>query len=132
MAETKAFATPAVVSAITGRLICPIGEVYEVLGWMAGEPIFTHQLPRVGREAWPVVTAMHPELAVLAAEEERVTPATWETWRDDLVRRFGEMIIVPRLTQDQHQQIDPVSELAEKVHPSRIVVLEGLSGQGEG
>lgn len=124
MSETKEFPTEAVISAITGRLICEIGGVYEVLSWMTDGPVWTHQLPRVGREAWPVVTAMHPHLDVLAVESEAVTVETWQAWRDSCIDRFGPMIAVPRMNSDQHERIDPLSELAEKIHPDRIAVVD--------
>lgn len=124
MTETKEFPTSAVISAITGRLIGDIDGVYEVLTFMSGMPVWTHQLGRVSKEAWPVVTAMHPALNALAAEAEQVTPENWQEWRDLWLDRYGPTIAVPLMNQDQHESIDPLSELAEKMHPSKIVVVK--------
>ena len=123
MTETKSFPTPAVLSAITGMLICDIGNVYEVLQWMTDGPVWTHQLPRIGREAEPVLLAAHPSLAEAIAEAQQINPDNWETWRDRWIERYGPTLEVPKFTADQHEAIDPLSELAETFHPSKIVVV---------
>lgn len=38
-----------------------------------------------------------------------------------MVERYGETLPVPKMTADQHENIDPISELAETVHPDRII-----------
>lgn len=121
--ETKAFPTHDVLSTITGRLMGEIGGVYNVLNWMTGESVYTHQLPRIGREATPVVLALHPELAQAVEEAEQVNHKNWQAWRAMWETRYGPTITVPRFTADTHERIDPVSELAEKVHPSRITIV---------
>lgn len=51
MAETKDFPTADVLSPITGILVVEdIGRVYAVCNWATGESVYTHQLPRIGRE----------------------------------------------------------------------------------
>lgn len=124
MAETRDFSTAAVISAMTGILVCPMGDMHELLQWMADEPVWTHQLPRVSREAATIILANHPQLAPVATEAEGVTPDNWMVWRDTWCRRYGETIAVPKLTASTHERIDPLSELAESVHPDRIVQLK--------
>lgn len=123
MTETKPFPTAAVLSTITGVLVCEIGEVYEICAWMSGEPVFTHQLPRVGREAQAVLTALRPDLQLAVSEASAVTPENYESWRDIWIARYGAEIEVPRMNADQHENIDPISELAEKAHPDQIIVI---------
>lgn len=123
MNETKDFPTSGVLSTITGRLMGDIGEVYEVLNWMTGESVFTHQIPRISREAQPVIIAAHPQLAAAISEAEQVNPDNFRTWLKTWVERYGATISVPKFNVDQHEQIDPVSELAEKVHPDRIITV---------
>lgn len=126
MTETRQFPIGAVLSVTTGRLVSEnhISGVYSVLNWMSGVSLFTRQLPRVGREAAPVILAMHPHLAGAQAEAERVTEQNLGCWLRVWQRRYGETIAVPRLTRDQHERIDPLSELAEHVHPDRIITVE--------
>lgn len=123
MAASKAFPTADVLGAITGRLMGDIGGIYEVLGWMTDGPVWTHQLPRIGKEAAPVVLAMHPHLAKAFEEADLIDRDNWREWLQTWLDRYGPEITVPRMTTDQHERIDPVSELAEKVHPSRIAVI---------
>lgn len=119
--ETKEFPTVAVLSAVTGRLVSDIGDMCMVLNWMTGEPVFTHQIPRVGREARPVLLKLHPTLAQALEESEQVNPENWEHWRDLWLDRYGPIMTVPKMTADDHERIDPISELAEKMHPDKII-----------
>ena len=124
MTETKLFPTADVMSSITGRLMAEIGGVYLVLNWMTGESVFTHQLPRIGREAAPVILAMHPQLAEAVAEAEQVTPENYREWLATWLDRYGPEIAVPKFATAEHERIDPLSELAEKVHPDQIVIID--------
>lgn len=118
----KSFPISAVLSVVTGRLMGDIGEVYEVLNFMTGESLFTHQLPRVSREAAPVIIARHPSLQAAVDEAEQVTPENYREWLTRWRDRYGEAMAVPLLTIAEHQRIDPLSELSEKIHPSKIIV----------
>lgn len=124
MPATKDFHIGDILSVTTGRLVSPrhIDGVYDILNWMTGESLFTHQLPRVSHEAAPILLAAHPELAGAQQEAEAVTPGNWRHFLAKMVERYGEMLPVPKMNADQHESIDPLSELAEKVHPDRIVV----------
>lgn len=119
----KQFPTEDVLSTITGRLIGKISGVYEVLGYMTGESLFTHQIPRVSREAQPVVVAAHPALQQAIDEAEQVNQENWRQWRDTWIDRYGPEIAVPQFNEDAHQRIDPMSELAEKIHPDKIIAV---------
>lgn len=119
--QTKEFATRDVLSTITGRLMGDIGGVYEVLNWMTGESVFTHQLPRIGREATPVVVAAHPALQQAIDEAEQVNQGNYAQWRQTWEDRYGPTIAVPKFTAATRESIDPMSELAEKVHPDKII-----------
>jgi hypothetical protein len=120
---TKEFPTLHVLSTVTGMLMADIGGVYEVLNWMTGESIFTHQLPRVCREAKAVMQKTRPDLAEAFAEADQVNPDNVREWAALWLDRYGPMIAVPKMTADQHERIDPLSELAEKVHPRKIMVV---------
>lgn len=113
-----------ILSVTTGKLVSPrlIEGVYDILNFMTGESLFTHQLPRVSREAAPVILRRHPQLADI--DTSGVNSETWRAWLGEQIARFGEMLPVPKMTVDEHERIDPISELAEKVHPDRIIVVE--------
>lgn len=113
-----------ILSVTTGKLVSPrlIEGVYDILNFMTGESLFTHQLPRVSREAAPVILRRHPQLADI--DTSGANSETWRAWLGEQIARFGEMLPVPKMTVDEHERIDPISELAEKVHPDRIIVVE--------
>lgn len=122
MSETKAFPTPAVLSTVTGVLICEIGGVYEVLNWMTGESVYTHQLPRISREAEPVILAAHPQLRAAIDEAEQVTPENYAGWRDRWVERYGADLAVPKMTATEHKAIDPITELRQMAPTAEAAV----------
>jgi hypothetical protein len=127
MSTTKEFPTEDILSTITGVLVSDtngIGGVYAVLNWMTGESVYTHQLPRIGREARPVVLALHPSLDAACEEAKQVTRENWREWRDTWIARYGATLAVPKFNADQHERIDALSELAGKVHPDKIVVVK--------
>src|SRR5689334_18205809 len=123
--ETKEFHISDILSITTGRLVSTrhMGGVYDILGWMTGESLYTHQLPRVAGEARPVILAMHPQLAHVD-EDAEINPGNLDAWVAARVAEFGETLPVPKLNADQHERIDPMSELAEKVHPDKIITVQ--------
>lgn len=125
-AHNKDFPTEAVLTTITGRVLYEAGisAVYEVLQWMTGESVMTHQIPRISREARLAILALHPELKPTIAEAEQVDGSNWRIWRDTWIKRYGATISVPKMTADQHERIDPLSELVERVHPDKIAVIQ--------
>ncbi len=96
-----------------------IDGVYDILGYMTGERVFTHQIPRVSDECRQVLIALHPQLAT--ADVEDVTPENHAERIARWVQQFGETLPVRKLTEDEHERIDPESEMAEMMHPGRIL-----------
>ena len=127
--KTKNFHIGDVLSITTGILVSPrlIGGVYDILNWMTGENLYTHQLPRVSREAAPVLLKVFPQLADAQAEAEQVTADNHNDFLAKMVACYGETLPVPKMNVDQHESIDPISELVEKVHPDRIIVVKPTS-----
>ena len=122
--STQTFPLPDVLGTITGRLLGKMDGIYQVSQFMAGEPVWTHQLPRVGREICPVVLRQHPQLAPVIAEAEAVTPDNWQEMLAGWVSRFGESLALSPMTADDHERIDPISEAAEMIHPDRIIPVQ--------
>ncbi len=123
MSETKEFPTADVLSTITGRLLASINGVYQVLNWMTGESVFTHQIPRISREAVPVVLALHPTIQKAIDEADQVNRENYKHWLQVWEDRYGPTIAVPKFSADTHERIDALSELAEKVHPDKIITI---------
>ena len=69
-----------VISTGTGVLIGKIDGVYQVCNFMTGESVFTHQLPRIGREAKEVLRRRHDWFDTVLDEAEQVTPENYKHW----------------------------------------------------
>ena len=123
--ETKIFPLSSVLSVVTGRSCQErgISGVYEVLNWMTGEDLYTHQLPRVAKESVAVLISAHPVLADAEADKEAITAENFREWLSKWEAKIGRYIAVPRMRADQHERIDAMSELSEKIHPDRIIVI---------
>lgn len=88
-ATEKTFPLADVLGTITGRLLGKIDGIYQVSEFMCGEPVWTHQLPRVGREIRAAVLRQHPQLTPVIDEAETVTPDNWQAMLAGWVERFG-------------------------------------------
>ncbi len=98
----------------------PIDGVYKILNFMTGDNLYTHQLPRVSRECGPRLLEQHPQLAEWVND---VNPENYRARLADAVKQFGEFLDVEPMPKDAHEFIDPMSELAEKIHPDRIITV---------
>lgn len=69
--NTKSFPLRVVLTVTTGRLLTEpkgpddngISALYEILNWITGDSLFTHQLPRAEESARPWLLKCFPELA---------------------------------------------------------------------
>jgi hypothetical protein len=85
----------AILSVTTDVLLAPMGEVCELLSWMAGGPAFTHALPMLADRAKPVILRAHPALARVDASGVDMTNAM--TWLSARVAEHGADLPIPRL-----------------------------------
>jgi hypothetical protein len=98
----------------------PISGIYEILNYMTGDNLYTHQLPRAALECRPFILGQHPQLAEWTGG---VTPENVHQRIYEAVKQFGQTLEIAPLPRDAHERIDPLSELAEMVHPEKIVVV---------
>ena len=122
MSETKDFHIGDILSITSGILLSPdhIGGVYNILNWMTGDSLFTHQLPRVARECEPFLLAQHPDLAIeipkISGEEEATAFLT------SLYSTLGEFRPVQPLSSNEHTRIDPITEFRMTRSDEPIIV----------
>lgn len=119
---TRSFDIGDVLTVTTGILLSPMEDVYAILNFMTGDNLYTHQLPRASDECRPFLLQQFPALAAL--DTTCVDGSNWKAWLDEQVAKFGRTLQVAKLPPHAHEQIDPLSELAEKIHPSKIIVIE--------
>jgi hypothetical protein len=112
-----------ILSVTTGYLVSPrhMDGIYDVLNWMTGDNLFTHQLPRASDECQPHLLAQHPDLASVDVPDfdgvsRDDVKAAVEVWLSEQVALFGEYRDVAPLADEDHTTINPLVELAMN-HP---------------
>ncbi len=126
---TRSFHIGDILTITTGLLVSPrhIAGVYDILNWMTGDNLFTHQLGRATDECKPHLLAQHPDLAAVEVPDfsrsgDRDTAeAAVKAWLTQQVAQFGETRPVAPLTSSDHTSIDPLTELAMN-HPGKPVI----------
>jgi len=121
--EQKLFHLGDILSITTGRLVSKrhVQGVYNILDFMTRDNLFTHQLGRACEECKPALLAQHPQLTYITAAE--VTPENFKAWIEAQCAEHGEALMVQQLPEHAHEVIDPLSELAEKLHPDKTMVV---------
>lgn len=129
MTETAEFHISSVISAATGIHVAldGPGAFYEILGFMTGEQLFTHQLPRASRECEPSLRAQHPALTSEPIPEIKSLDDV-NTWMATLYPKYGEKVTVHPLDAADHTRIDPISELRMMRPDAPIIVLDVPGG----
>lgn len=126
MTQTRDFHLGDVLSIATPFLMSPRGieGVYDILGYMTGEPLWTHQLPRAGKECAPEILRQHPQLA--SANCEGVTPENHAARLAALVAQFGETLPIAPLNSREAQYDTPVADAIELLggDTSRLLVID--------
>lgn len=119
MTETRDFHLGDIQSVTTSRLVSPrhMDGIYDILGYMTGEDLFTHQLSRAARECEGPLLAQHPDLAAVEVPEDFGGAAGVDAWLAKQVARFWETRRVAPLHEDDHTHIDPFTEM-RKVAPN--------------
>lgn len=120
---TKLFSLGCVLTIITGRLLSPrhIAGVYDILNFMTGDTLFTHQLLRAIDECKPYLLEQFPQLKNV--DVSGVDKDNFKSWYTEQVAKYGDEYWVAPLPKGVHELINPLSELAERVHPDKIVIV---------
>jgi hypothetical protein len=116
----------------TGRLVSPrhMDGVYDILNWMTGDNLFTHQIPRATDECRGPLLAQHPDLAGVAAPgkfgdgSKGSAKQAVDAWLAGQVAAYGEMREVEPLHPDDHTRIDPMAEIAIVAPHAEVIVVE--------
>lgn len=119
---TRSFHIGDILSITTGCLVSPrhMEGIYDILGFMAGENLMTHQLPRVSDEMKARLLAQHPQLVNIPTDG--VNGETWQEWLAKQAETFGETLPVEDACQF-HEIKDPISEAEDMVGKDRVMVI---------
>lgn len=131
MSTAKEFHVGDILTVITDRLVSPTGVdgVYRILNHLSGDNLFTHQLPRVAREAAPVLKERFPDLAAVEVPEDLDGRAAVDAWLARIVRLHGGTRLVEPLAPAEHTHINALDELA--LHYSHLPVIPVILGSDE-
>lgn len=110
---TKKFHLGDILSITTGHLLSPrhMEGIYEILNFMTGDSLFTHQLPRASNECKPYLLDDMPWLKEIDASG--VNEHNYNEWMAGQVKKHGEFHSVSTIPQDDHDVIDPHEELKQ-------------------
>lgn len=122
---SKQFGLSEILTVTTGALLSRRGMegVYDILNYMTGDNLYTHQLPRACDECKPWVLRQHPQLANLQTPTFDGSESVWR-WLEAQEARFGASLPVEPIPADDHAQIDPITEAAMMVSADRVIIIE--------
>lgn len=106
--QTRTFDLGTVLSITTGKLLSNIDNVYEILDYMTGDSLFTHQLPRASRECEPIILRQYPQLKDIDANS--VNTENWKEFLDEQVSKYGNSFEIIPVGLFEHKFIDPITE----------------------
>ena len=138
--QTKQFHLGDVLSIATNRLVSPrhIDGVYDILNFMTGDNLFTHQLPRASDECKPYLVEQFPHLATAEMDSAiaelddvlKVKSGKAEAkkivadWLAKQVSKYGEMFAVKPIPTDAHEVKNPIAEAVEMMGgPEKVIVV---------
>lgn len=116
-----------ILSITTGHLVSPrhIDGIYDILNFMTGDNLFTHQLPRAVNECTPFLLQQHPQLESVDASS--VNEDNLEYWLFEQAAKFGPTLLIETLPEGAHCFRNPIDELVEK-GKQVIVIKTGIRG----
>jgi hypothetical protein len=120
----KAFHISDVLSSYSGFLVSTrhIAGVYDVLNFLTGDSLYTHQLPRAMDECKWWLERQHPVLKEIDCSGQNAK--TLPTWVDGIVKKYGETMELEPMPPDAHEYRHPIEELASTVGEDRVLVVQ--------
>lgn len=117
--QTKTFKIEEVLSAVKGTLLCDMGKVYEVLNFLTGDNLYTHQLPRAGKECRPHVYKQHPFLESIDVSD--IDRKNWQEKLTAIKSKHPNEITLIQIGDFAHK--DPIQEASEMLGGSDKIII---------
>lgn len=107
----KKFHISDILTVTTGKMLSTrnMEGLYEILNYMTGDNLYTHQLSRALKECKPYLLEQHQELERVTGEG--VTTLNLLAWIKESEKLFGEYLEVKKIPKEAHELIDPIAEL---------------------
>lgn len=125
--KTKQFHIGDVLSITTGRLVSTrkMDGVVDILSYMTGDKLWTHQLPRASDECKPWLIRQHPKLndvdvisldaMIKRAKDQPEISCAIDAWLVQQAKLVGEYLEIEPIPADDHTRIHPHAELVQMV-----------------
>ncbi len=128
---TKLFHLSDILRVSTGRLVSTrhVNGLYDILNFMTGDNLFTHQLPRAADECRPYLLMEMPWLKEVDASA--VSGENWQLWLQELIVKYGEWHEVRQIHPEDHAVIDPIEELRQMAPGKEILPIILKEDPGE-
>jgi hypothetical protein len=128
MTWTRTFHVGDILSLMTGRLVSPdgINGLHALAEHMAGEPVWTHQLPRVSEESEQSLRDQFPDLAAIEIPTftSKDREAEVKVWITNIANRYGATRDVEPLGRTEHTSIGPIEEMRMMRPDMPIIAIE--------
>jgi hypothetical protein len=111
--QKRSFHIGDILTITTDILVSPrlVEGIYDILNYMTGDDLMTHQLPRAAGVCKPHLLSQHPQLAQVDASG--VNENNWQAWLAEQVAEYGEYLPVEPLGPVEYERKDPLDELRE-------------------
>lgn len=102
---TRTFDLGDILTITTERLVSEryMTGVYDILNWMSGEKLLTHQLPRMVRKAKLSLLFQHPQLAEV--DPSSIDHDNWQQWLHEQKAKLGATLPVMPLNVSEPEPI---------------------------
>jgi hypothetical protein len=115
-----------ILSITTGRLLSRrhVEGLYDILNYMTGDNLMTHQLPRAATVCGPALLDQHPQLRDVAPPEgDSITQEELFAWLDRAEEEYGKTLPVQPVASDVWESRNPIEELIDMVGPKKVAVV---------
>ena len=122
--STREFHIGDVLSITSGFLVSPRGMegVTEILDYVTGDHLFTHQLPRAARESEAWLLEQHPYLKNIDCSG--MDADSIPLFLEGIVAQHGKMLRIRPLPDGKHEVRDAYQELVEMKGKENVLVIE--------
>jgi len=91
--NTKHFDLAAILTVTTGKLFTGMNNLYDILNYLTGESLFTHQIPEALQKASRYVLNIYPQLREVSITDEQIRDMkTAKRFIAEQKRRYGKRL----------------------------------------
>lgn len=121
MKKTEVFTLGQVLSVSTGKLLCGMAGLYEIMNFLTGENLLTHQLVRAFAPCKKYALEQFPNLEEV--DTSCVNTENALSWVEEQKELFGELFALTPMPPGYYSPMDPMEELCTMVPKEKIIVV---------